>query len=167
MSPAPMRRPPSAIAVIAEQCGRKVGEIEPDDRLAALGLDGLDRLALAVELETQLGLAFRDDTPEGWATVEDVIQSVREAAAPPLLDLRATPMGASWRADPARQLVTIDLRFPGRLAVGAALPVAGVGMSFEEKQQLAENIAFRLNLSSAGAPRPLSSRARTDQEEPR
>jgi acyl carrier protein len=150
MSPALMRRPPAAIAVIAQHCGRKVGEVELEHRVAEdLGLDELDRLDLAVELETQLGLSFRDDTPERWTTVDDVIESVREAAAPPALDLATTPLGATWRADEARGTVTVDLRFPGRLAVGAALPIAGVGMSFDEKKQLAENIAFRLNLSSA------------------
>lgn len=149
LHPVPSGRPP-AIAIIARRLKHRVAALDLDQRLDAAGLDNVDdRYDLALELEEQLGLAIDQDAPERWVTVRDVIESCVDAAEPGPFDFATTAVAASWRANERQQSVTVELRFPGRFTTCAALPIAGVGLSFADKQKLAENLAFRLNLSSA------------------
>ena len=54
--------------------------VTPDATLAELRLDEIDRLSLAHDLYEAFGVSVPDAAVESWATVGDVIQSVREMA---------------------------------------------------------------------------------------
>jgi acyl carrier protein len=139
----------SAMGIIAAHSGKTLFDLSAELRLAEdLGLDSLDRAALAVEIEAACGVDLDQDAPERWITCGDVAATMRAARdAPQELDLAKTRFGATILANKAKGSVSILLSFPGRYAMAASLPVAAVGLSFDEKKQLAENIALRLNAS--------------------
>lgn len=54
-------------------------EIKPSDRLEEdLQIDSLDRVEVAMGLEDKFGIDVPDPKLEGWKTVQDVIDTVKE-----------------------------------------------------------------------------------------
>jgi acyl carrier protein len=141
--------PRSAMGIIAAHSGKSLFDLSAEQRLAEdLGLDSLDRAALAVEIEAACGVDLDQNVPEHWITVGDVAATMRAARdAPQDLNPATTRFGATILASEARGSVSILLSFPGRFAMAAALPIAAVGLTFAEKNKLAENIAARLTAS--------------------
>ena len=131
---------------IAVACGRHVIDLEDDARLEELGLDSLDRIDLAVTLETAFRIDLADGAPETWHTVADVLGHVRAAAAaPPPFDVATAQVSAAdIHVDPKHRTVSILLSLEGRFGIAASLPIAANGLDFAEKQALAESLARRL-----------------------
>jgi acyl carrier protein len=53
--------------------------IEPDALLDDIGLDGLDRQILAMDLEDLFQIEINDTTLEQWRTIADVVATVEKA----------------------------------------------------------------------------------------
>lgn len=68
------------IGIIADQAGLSGVDILDDTPLVdgdgALGLDSLDRVELAMELEDEFAIEIDDDTVASWKTAGDVINAV-------------------------------------------------------------------------------------------
>lgn len=58
---------------------RAAPEVYPDSRLTEMGVDDLDRLCLAMNLEEAFGFEVSDDDAAGWNTVADIVALVERA----------------------------------------------------------------------------------------
>lgn len=52
-------------------------QLTDQDTLEALGLDSLDRVQLAIDLERRLGIDIPDPELDQWTTVGDVVTGVQ------------------------------------------------------------------------------------------
>lgn len=66
---------------IADHLGVSPSLIHSGTRLSELDADARDLVALAVRLEKTFRLHISDEAPELWATIEDVMRSIRSADA--------------------------------------------------------------------------------------
>jgi acyl carrier protein len=69
--------PPVIVTALIEHCGLEEDAITQDAILVQdLGLDSLDVVELAMELEHTLKIQIGDEVLESWITVRDVIKTV-------------------------------------------------------------------------------------------
>lgn len=65
-------------ALIASATGRDIGE-DPAALIDDIGLDGLDRQIIAMELEDHHHIEISDTSLEQWRTIADVITTLEQA----------------------------------------------------------------------------------------
>lgn len=71
---------PTIIAIIGPLLIVPVRSIEPDTLIDDLGLDGLDRQTIALELDEAYRIEISDATLENWQTIADIEATVRQIA---------------------------------------------------------------------------------------
>jgi acyl carrier protein len=57
-------------------------DIRPDAELTALGITSLDAIAIAYEIEEDLGIEIPNEQIEGLRTVQDLIDGLQRLTAP-------------------------------------------------------------------------------------
>lgn len=86
--------------ILAEQTGCDFDEITPDaDLVQDLGVDSLDAVELAMELEERFKVEINDEIAFQWTTVQkfaNYIESVNKVAAPP----QTTPVSDTEKGKP-------------------------------------------------------------------